>query len=263
MNATNATALADHTVKFLASTTGRDRINRFLQYFARFLAWHLARSGADKERLAQVAGFMAAFGMTRKVMRTGRQLEFYRGAVKSLALKDSVLKVTTVAKSLFMAVWLSFDTCQWLHTAGVHKFTNIKEIGTRANQSWLMALLFSLVGDIYKLHMNHKKLVIERKVAHQAPGKDESVQAKKTVKALLVERRKVAIATVQDSVDLLLPTSGLEYIQVESGVVGLAGAFTSLLGGCEFFFCTFSPLFHILILKERVFHLPDAHWTSL
>ncbi|KAJ3392674.1 Peroxisomal membrane protein PMP27 [Entophlyctis sp. JEL0112] len=168
--------------------------------------------------------------MTRKVMRTGRQLEFYRGVVKATAIKDSVVKTTTILKSVFMAAWLSFDTCQWLHTAGVYKFENIKDIGTRAFKCWLAALLFSLVGDVYKLQMNARKLAIEQRIANN--GKPEEVAtAKKNIRALLAERGKMWIATVQDSVDVILPTAGLEYLQIESGFVGLAGAFTSLLGG--------------------------------
>ncbi|KAJ3022328.1 UNVERIFIED_CONTAM: Peroxisomal membrane protein PMP27 [Siphonaria sp. JEL0065] len=168
--------------------------------------------------------------LTRKVMRTGRQLEFYRGIVKSLALKDSVVKITTILKSIFMAAWLSFDTCQWIHVAGIHKFANIKEVGTNAFKCWLLALVFSLTGDVYKLNMNSRKLAIEERVARAGKG-DESVLAKKNIKALLAERGKLWITTVQDGVDIVLPASGLEYINMESGLVGLAGAFTSLLGG--------------------------------
>ncbi|KAJ3060334.1 Peroxisomal membrane protein PMP27, partial [Rhizoclosmatium hyalinum] len=149
---------ADHTVKFLSSTVGRDRINRFVQYFGRFVLFHAQKNPDQKHFAAQIAGLVAVVGATRKVMRTGRQLEFLRGIQKSLALKDSVVKVTTIMKSLFMAAWLSFDTCQWLHTAGVYKFENIKDIGTKAFKCWLFALLFSFTGDIYKLQMNAKKL---------------------------------------------------------------------------------------------------------
>ncbi|KAJ3050417.1 hypothetical protein HDU99_008668 [Rhizoclosmatium hyalinum] len=78
--------------------------------------------------------------------------------------------------------------------------------------------------------MNAKKLAIEDKVASSGKG-DESAVAKKNIKALKVERGKLWITTVQDGVDILLPASGLEYIGLDGGWVGLAGAFTSLLGG--------------------------------
>ncbi|KAI9326717.1 peroxisomal biogenesis factor 11 [Obelidium mucronatum] len=216
---------------FLSSTVGRDRINRFVQYFARFVLSRCQQSGAPKEALAQLAALIAAMGATRKVMRTGRQLEFFRGIVKSLSLRDAVVKATTILKSVFMAAWLTFDTCQWIHTAGIHKFNNIKEIGTNAFKCWLLALVFSLTGDIYKLQLNSNKLALEEKVAASGKG-EESAVAKKNIKSLQIERGKLWITTVQDGVDVILPASGLEYIQIDSGWVGLAGAFTSLLGGC-------------------------------
>ncbi|KAJ3123156.1 Peroxisomal membrane protein PMP27 [Physocladia obscura] len=228
----NTNELVDKTVRFLSTTVGRDRVNRFVQYFARFLAWHLQKNGSDKEVLARVAGLAAATAITRKVMRTGRQLEFARGIVKALAIKDDVIRITTIFKSVFMAAWLSFDTCQWIHSAGVYKFENIKEIGSRAFKCWLVALLFSFAGDIYKLQLNAKKISIESKIAksEKAPA-DEAVIARRNIKALIAERSKLFITAVQDGVDIILPSAGLEYLSFDSGIVGLAGAFTSLLGG--------------------------------
>jgi peroxin-11B len=42
------------------------------------------------------------------------------------------------------------------------------------------------------------------------------------------------IATAQDTLDIVLPSSGLEYIKVETGIVGLVGAITSVLGACMY-----------------------------
>jgi peroxin-11B len=49
---------------------------------------------------------------------------------------------------------------------------------------------------------------------------------------------KVLLASLQDSLDILIPASALDFIKLEAGTVGLAGTVTSLLGGY-------------------------AHWTSL
>ncbi|KAJ3023177.1 UNVERIFIED_CONTAM: Peroxisomal membrane protein PMP27 [Siphonaria sp. JEL0065] len=217
----------DRIVKFLSTSVGRDRLNRFLQYFARFLVWHLQRTSASKDAVTRAAALMTVIAQTRKIMQTGRQLEFYQAGMKALTLSDPILKATTVLKCIFMSAWLSYDTCQWIHTIGLNKFDSIKDINTNAFKCWLFALVFSLVGDLYKLKINTRKIEVEKRNASAGKGEE----SKKNVKSLNEERGKLWIATVQDAVDLVLPLSGLEYIQVESGIVGLAGAFTSLLGG--------------------------------
>ncbi|KAJ3107988.1 Peroxisomal membrane protein PMP27 [Phlyctochytrium planicorne] len=227
----------DHTVKFLSTTVGRDRINRFCQYFARYLIWQLQRNGADKEVIAKWTKLQGAFGQTRKVMRTGRQIEFYRTIIKSLGVKDKVVRYTTIGKNVFLALWLALDTLQWLHGAGVFKFETIKDISRRSFKFWLYALIFSFVGDLHKLRINSMRMGIERKAIKYAAAKREKDEsAEKTIKILKAERSKIILATIQDGFDLLIPSSGLEYIKVESGLIGLAGAITSVIGGCELLF---------------------------
>jgi hypothetical protein len=38
-------------------------------------------------------------------------------------------------------------------------------------------------------------------------------------------------ATVQDSIDVFIPAAALDYIQMDSGLLGLMGSITSLMGG--------------------------------
>ncbi|KAI8607381.1 hypothetical protein BC830DRAFT_1175377, partial [Chytriomyces sp. MP71] len=59
-----ADAQADHTVRFLSTTVGRDRVHRFLQYFGRFLVWQLTRTHAPKERIARVASLVSVLAQT-------------------------------------------------------------------------------------------------------------------------------------------------------------------------------------------------------
>ncbi|KAJ3329128.1 Peroxisomal membrane protein PMP27 [Blyttiomyces sp. JEL0837] len=224
----------DHTVKFLSTTVGRDRINRFIQYFTRFVAWHLQRSGAEKDLLDRLAKLQGSVGQTRKLMRAGRQLEFYRAMEKSLNVKDDVVRITTLVKNFCLALWLAHDTFQWAHNAGVVKLTTIKEIGQRAFKFWLVALVASFIGDLHKLRLNAMRVGIETKAVKAAALKKEKDEsAEKTLKALKSERSKIILATVQDGLDILIPASGLEYIKVETGLIGLAGAITSVIGGCE------------------------------
>ncbi|KAI8848330.1 peroxisomal biogenesis factor 11 [Chytridium lagenaria] len=223
--------MSDHLVKFLSTTVGRDRINRFVQYFSRYLAWQL-QNGTNKDLIEKLVKLQGAIGLTRKVMRTGRQVEFYRTIVKSTGVKDKIVRYTTVSKNIFLSLWLALDTLQWLHNTGINKLDSIKDIGRRAFKFWLAALVVSFVGDLHKLRVNSMRLGIERKaIKFAATKREKDESAEKTIKILKAERTKILLATIQDGIDILIPASGLEYVKVETGLVGLAGAITSIIGG--------------------------------
>ncbi|KAI8926682.1 peroxisomal biogenesis factor 11 [Entophlyctis helioformis] len=226
----------DLTVKYLSTAVGRDRINRFLQYFSRFLIWYGQRNGFTKENIARITALMAAAGQTRKMMRAGRQIEFFRNAQKSLTIKDEIIRATTVGKNVSMGLWLTFDLLQLIHSIGLYKFESIKDIQARGNRFWFIALLASLIGGAYKINAVNIRLTQEKKLqksvaAQGAVKSEELANVKKSVAQLESEKGALVYAAVQDSLDILIPASSLEYIKLESGIVGLAGSVTSLMGG--------------------------------
>ncbi|KAJ3299896.1 Peroxisomal membrane protein PMP27 [Borealophlyctis nickersoniae] len=224
--------VTDKTVKFLSTTVGRDRINRFVQYFTRYLIWHKQRNGAEKGTIERLQKLMVAVAQTRKLMRVGRQLEFFRGIQKAQTVRDDVVRLTTYIKSIFLSLWLVHDSIQWAHTAGVVALPNIKDLVRRGQKCWLIALIASSIGNMHRLRMNSLRLQHEGKLLRAARSKGvPDAEAEKVVKTLKTERRKIMTSTLQDGLDLLLPASGLEYVNIESGIVGLIGAFTSIMGG--------------------------------
>ncbi|KAI9012893.1 peroxisomal biogenesis factor 11, partial [Gaertneriomyces semiglobifer] len=217
---------------------------RFVQYFARFLVWHGQKNAWDKDTVERLNKLMGSAAQTRKFMRIGRQVEFIRNVQKANLVKDDVARATQIIKNTFMALWLVHDTLQWANTAGVAKFDNIKDITKRGLKCWLIALVASLLGDVHKLRLNTQRLEQETKLQRALKAKgDSDSSAAQTIKALQAahglicnlqlcrERSKIVWATVQDGLDMLLPASGLEYVKLESGIVGLVGAVTSVMGG--------------------------------
>lgn len=53
-------------LKFTATTVGRDKLYRGVQYFSRFLAWYLLRQGASKETVARFNNLKKTLGLSRK-----------------------------------------------------------------------------------------------------------------------------------------------------------------------------------------------------
>ena len=58
-----------HYLKFVATTAGRDKLLRTLQYFSRFYAWYLFRTNATPGEIAPWETVKKQFGLVRKAMR--------------------------------------------------------------------------------------------------------------------------------------------------------------------------------------------------
>ena len=56
----------ENWLKFLSTQAGRDKLYRFIQYFGRFLAYNLQRSGGAPELAARLAKLSVAVGLGRK-----------------------------------------------------------------------------------------------------------------------------------------------------------------------------------------------------
>jgi peroxin-11B len=69
-----------HYLRFVATTVGRDKALRTLQYLARFLSWYLLRKGYTATSIAPWEAIKKNFGSARKVMRIGKNIEHLRAA---------------------------------------------------------------------------------------------------------------------------------------------------------------------------------------
>lgn len=111
------------------------------------------------------------------------------------------------------------------------KIENIKWINTNAARCWFLGLLFAVCADLYRLRNNLQRLSILSKANAVGAGKMGDEDAlKKEVATLRKEQQKIVLECIQDSLDLIIPGSILEYINVSQGVVGLVGTVTSIIG---------------------------------
>lgn len=227
----------DQTIKFLATNVGRDRINRFVQFFSRFMSWYLTKIGGDKDLIKRFSNLQNALAQTRKIMQIGRQLEFIQGMQKSsTTIKDEILRMLTLIKNASLCFWLTYDMLQWAHTSGVSvlELPIFQKYVKRGNQFWLLALVSSLFGGFYKLRLNGIRLNQELKFVkvNGSKGKQPKDElAEKNLKSLRAEKTRILIAEAQDGLDMLIPASALEYVNVDPGIVSIAGMITSIIGG--------------------------------
>jgi hypothetical protein len=155
-----------HYLKFVATTVGRDKILRTLQYFARFYAWYLLRTNGSKAEIAPWEAMKKQFGLVRKVMRFGKNVEHFRAAAAAADAKtmDPVLRYAAVGRQLGYAGYLSFDAATVLDATGIRRSPSAKRLQTEAYRFWAMGLLCSVVAQTYSLYrLRERETKVDRK----------------------------------------------------------------------------------------------------
>ncbi|KAI1132900.1 peroxisomal biogenesis factor 11 [Nemania abortiva] len=217
-----------HYLKFVATTVGRDKVLRLLQYFARFYAWYLLRTNATRGEVAPYEGIKKSFGQARKLLRVGKNVEHFKAAAvafDSTAAKgsggDPVLKYTAVGRQLGYAGYLTADMLTVPTALNIRKWEGATRAGREAYRFWAMGLACSVVAQVYTLYqLRQREAKVDKKEGEGV------VEAKK----IALERYASQLQLLSDLCDLTVPTSALGWANFDDGFVGLAGTVSSLIG---------------------------------
>lgn len=145
-----------HYLRFVATTVGRDKVLRTLQYFARFYAWYLFRTNGSPAEIAPWDAIKKQFGLTRKLMRVGKNVEHLKAAAAAADAKtgtvDPVLRYASVGRQMGYAGYLTLDMATVLDAAGIRKSESAKKFQREAFRFWAMGLACSVVAQMYTLY---------------------------------------------------------------------------------------------------------------
>jgi len=212
-----------HYLKFVSTTVGRDKLLRTIQYFSRFYAWYLFRTNGTPGEIAPWEVVKKQFGLVRKAMRLGKNVEHLKAAAVAYDSKSlsPVIKYCTVGRQLGYAGYLTLDALTFLDAAGIKKSPNAKKFQKQAYRFWMVGILFSVVSGGYSLwNLRVQEGRIDRK-------EGEGVVAAKRIEK---ERAAVNLQFISDLCDLTVPTTALGFANFDEGFVGLAGTVSSLIG---------------------------------
>ena len=93
---------------------------------------------------------------------------------------------------------------------------------TRDSQKlWLSGIAFSLVHGAYQLQTLRER---------ESSAKTTEAEGKLETEKVRRERRAVETQLILDGCDFLVPASGLGYLGVDEGIVGIAGIVSSIIG---------------------------------
>ncbi|KIV80165.1 hypothetical protein PV11_07686 [Exophiala sideris] len=216
-----------HYLRYVATTVGRDKVLRTIQYFSRFYAWYLYRTNNPTSAIQPWVVVKNQFGLTRKILRIGKFVEhiragaeIYDAAVKS-SNGDKVTQYLQILRQIGYAGYLTFDTMTVLDAMGVRKDPKAKNIQATAYRFWLTGLIASALAGIY----NTYKLRQRAQTVNEKDAEDKVEKVK-----IAKQQRAVNIQLISDLCDLTVPSTALGYTTFDEGIIGLAGTTSSLLG---------------------------------
>jgi len=212
-----------HYLRFVATTVGRDKCLRTLQFFARFYSWYLYRTNNPVRSIKPWETAKKQISLTRKTMRIGKNVEHFKAAAiaaDSTSL-DPVLKCCAVGRQIGYGIYLTLDMATYLDASGIKPLANVKKYQKIAFQAWLTGISFNIIAGIYTLwKLRERENAIDRKDGEGV------VESKKTQ----MERAATNLQLISDVCDWTVPTSALGYVNFDEGIVGLAGTTSSLIG---------------------------------
>ena len=150
----NVFALTYHLRILTRTPVGRDKLLRTLQYFSRFYAWYLFRTNNPASAIAPFEAIKKQFGLSRKLMRVGKNVEHFKAAAQTADDKsaDPVLKYLGIGRQLGYAFYLTMDSITYLDAAGIRPSAGAKRLQKEAYKAWFAGLLCNALAGVYTLY---------------------------------------------------------------------------------------------------------------
>ncbi|KAI0034298.1 peroxisomal biogenesis factor 11 [Vararia minispora EC-137] len=220
---------ASGSLKVLATTLGRDKLYRAIQYFARFYAWFLLARGNqyDATRWNALKSHLA---LGRKLMRLGKPLEHLQAALRaSQTASELKEQVTTIARQLGYFGYLTYDAIVWANTVRfiVLKPATAQHVNKRANQFWLAGIVFSIANCVFKTARLTAEMQSLRATSEKDVGSDNARLAR--LSGLDGIRSATRRQLLIDIFDVWIPAANIGLVSFNDGILGIFGLITSVL----------------------------------
>lgn len=171
------------------------------------------------------------------MLRFGKSLEVFHGALKSIHLSDAWLAFTLTVNKICSSIFLLTDHIIWLSRSGLIKDIDTNKWQQRSNKYWVISLVMSIVRDVYEInrvvasfssYKNLSTCIASSVVSIRSP-KDVSVCVS-SVCDFLVTYRHLTIDTIKNCCDIFIPLNGMGYTKLSPRVIGLLGMISSIAG---------------------------------
>lgn len=171
------------------------------------------------------------------VLRFGKSLEVFYGALKSIHYSDAWLAFTITVNKICQSIFLLTDHIIWLSRSGLVKNIDTTKWQQRSNKYWVVSLVMSIVRDVYEINRvvasfsSYKSLsscIVSSFVSIRST-KDVSVCATSLLE-FLITYKHITIDTIKNCCDIFIPLSSMGYVKLSPRIIGLLGMISSIAG---------------------------------
>ncbi|KAJ1816476.1 Peroxisomal membrane protein PMP27 [Coemansia sp. RSA 2599] len=230
-------------VRYASMLVGRDKACRLGQYFSRLMVYLITermktqgKTTSSVEWLSTFVKMQGVLGTTRKLMRAGKFFDFLQLFVRALLSKgeDELVQALGALHKAGMFVFMAADTLGVLGTSmAVVRLRDPARIGRIAQRGWLLALACQALSAAYRLrNIAMREADLRRVRQHVEKTADVMGDRECAVEEQMMRRNKAQAVRelVSSALDLTIPIKGLGLLNINEGVVALAGTITSLMG---------------------------------
>lgn len=218
-------------LKVLATTNGRDKAYRAAQYFARLFAWVLIRRGYAVEG-SRWNNLKSSLASGRKLMRLLKPLENLQAALRAIQTGGPAAEqITIIARQLSYFAYLSYDMLVWVHSVRFVSFTpeQAAKYNKLSYRFWLSGILFSITNGFLKGNRLASESRALRNPTSEKFQFDDGAKRSRLA-ALASESSAAHYQLIIDLLDVWLPATALNIVNLNDGVAGTLGFVSSLMG---------------------------------
>lgn len=165
--------------RYLATTLGRDKLLRLVQYASQVCSWFLRIRGLDLAGCNRIKGHMA---LTRKVLRLGKTVDFWFAALDATKRAGTtgfaVPQFASITKSLSLMCYCTLDAATIPEAMGFPVRKHTKKLQKQAIGFWCLAIVCSLVVRVHTLYTSPK---VKKELVTEEAKKPETEQIKRFV----------------------------------------------------------------------------------
>jgi hypothetical protein len=145
---TGALSFPTHILTFLEwlkKTDGRDKLYRLVAYGSKVPIHILKENGGDKDLIQKLSKGASAVGLSRKLMRMFRSLQFMQDFLQAFGVADQFEKGLSMIKAFALTIWMLVDHAQWFDKVGYIKLSDTKKLADIHSKVWFVGLLIGAI----------------------------------------------------------------------------------------------------------------------
>lgn len=160
------------------------------------------------------------------MFRIGKSLDHLKKALGTIHLTDPVLRFAITLSQINRAFYLLFDHVIWAGRVGLVK-VDLQYWKRLSSKFWFVSLILALARDAYELLLAYQ---LEKRREQETSHSREEIPSYVTILTVLQHNPSVILDAIKNGADFFIPPYHIGLINLPSGIIGLLGAISSLVG---------------------------------